>query len=79
VSAAGQLEIALNGAPAAATVVGRATGTDQIAGDTIITTNATNVVLSILNPAGNPTDLVITPDAGGSQAASATLLIRRLA
>jgi len=79
VNEAGQLEIALGGVGLPNTVVGRATGTNQIVGSTFITTNSTNSALSIINPVGNAAALTITPIAGGASAVSATLTIKRLA
>ena len=79
VTEAGQLVIALNGTQQASTVVGRATGTSQIFGSTLITTTTVNTVLSINNPLLNSTALTITPLAGGANAVSATLVIKRLA
>ena len=78
VTEAGQLQIALNGSGVANTVAGRATGTSQISGSTIITATV-GQVLSIINPAGNSTALTITPTAGGASAVSATLTLKRLA
>ena len=78
VSEAGQLELALNGTPVAATVVGRATTNSQIWANALVTTLAINTVLTVVNPAGNSTALTITPTAGGTHAVSATLVIRRL-
>jgi len=74
----GQLQLALNGIGLANTVVGRATGTSQLAGNTFITTTSINSVLSLINPVGNSTALTITPVAGGASAVSATLTIKTL-
>jgi len=60
------------------TVVGRATGTSQLVGTTLITTTKTNSILTVRNPAGNSTALTITPQAGGTRAVSASLVITRL-
>lgn len=83
VTEAGQLDLWLDsGAGAvelAQTVVGRATGTSQIVGSTLITTTVTNSVLSVRNPSGNSPALTITPVAGGTHAVSATLTIKQLA
>lgn len=75
---AGQLLLTLNGADLAYTVVGRATGTDQISATTLVSTTAVNSTLTVRNPAGNPTALTITPLAGGTRPVSATLLIERV-
>jgi len=79
VTEAGQLELYLNGAQLPATVAGRATGTSQISGDTLITTSVVNSILEVRNPVGNSTALTITPLAGGTHPVSATLVIKRLA
>ena len=60
------------------TVVGRATGTSQIVGHTLVSALA-GTFLSIRNPAGNSPALTITPSAGGTHAVSANLLIKRIA
>ena len=78
VNEAGQLLLTLNGADLAYTVVGRATGTDQIVGIALITTTGVNSVLTVRNPAGNPAALTITPLAGGTQSVSAQLVITEL-
>jgi hypothetical protein len=78
VTEAGQLQLAIGGVGLPNTVVGRATGTSQIVGDTVITTGAPNQVLSVINPVGNSTALTITPIAGGASAVSATLTIKKI-
>jgi hypothetical protein len=82
VSEPGQLQLSLDSGagavPLAATVYGRATGTSQITGESLVTTTVKNAVLSVINPTGNPTDLTITPLAGGTKPAAATLVIERL-
>lgn len=78
VSEAGQLALRLNGTMITNTVVGRATGTTQIIGNTIITTTTPNSLLSVLNPAGNNPALTITPTAGGTNAVTANLIITRI-
>ncbi len=74
----GQLVLTLNGNALAYTVVGRATGTTQIVGMAIVTTDTVNSVLTVRNPASNSTALTITPLAGGTQPVSAHLVITRL-
>jgi hypothetical protein len=74
----GQLLLKLNAVEVASTVVGRATGTSQLVGSTLITTAAVNTVLSVVNPTGNPGALTITPTAGGTKPVSATLMIMRI-
>jgi hypothetical protein len=77
VTEAGQLQVALGGAGLPDTVVGRATGTNQIVGSTIITATA-GQVLSIINPPGNAAALTVTPDAGGNTPVTATLSIKKV-
>jgi hypothetical protein len=60
------------------TVFGRATGTSLIAGEGLVTTTVPNSALEVLNPAGNTPALTITPDAGGTHAAAASLVIQQL-
>ena len=79
VTEAGQLQLELNGAPLAYTVVGRDTGSSQIVGKFLVETTVINSTLRVINPAGNPTALTITPLAGGANPVSAHLLIERLA
>ncbi len=71
----GQLILTLNGADLAYTVAGRATGTSQITLTALVQTTVINSILTVRNPAGNPTALTITPLAGGTRPVSATLLI----
>jgi hypothetical protein len=78
VTEAGQLVLALNGAELAYTVVGRATGTSAIAGESLVTTTSVNSVISVLNPAGAVTALTITPLAGGVDPVASSLIIERL-
>ena len=78
VAEAGQLLINLNGADQAYTVVGRATGTTQIVGMSLVTTTVINTLLEIRNPVGNAAALTITPLAGGTHPVSASLLIERI-
>jgi hypothetical protein len=78
VSEAGQLELTLNSAPLAYTVYGRATGTSQISGEALVTTTTVDSTISVLNPAGNSTALTITPLAGGTHPAVASIVIDQL-
>jgi hypothetical protein len=78
ISEAGQLILTLNGADLAYTVVGRATGTSQIVGVALVSTTSVNSILTVRNPAGNPTALTVTPLAGGTRPVSAHLVITRL-
>jgi hypothetical protein len=60
------------------TVYGRATGTSQIAGDALIAATAANSTVELRNPAGNTPALTITPVAGGTHPAVASIVIQRL-
>jgi hypothetical protein len=79
VSEGGQLDLSLNGVEQAFSVVGRATGTSQIVGITLVATAVPNSLLTVRNPAGNAGSLTITTTAGGASAVSAHLVIMRLA
>jgi hypothetical protein len=74
----GQLMLALNGVPLAYTVVGRATGTSQIVGMSLVTTSTTDSILNVQNPPDNSTALTITPLAGGTQTVTAHLVITQI-
>ncbi len=78
----GQLELTLDsGAVPVAlpyTVYGRATGTSEISGEALVTTTVANSVVSVVNPSDNSTALTITPLAGGTNAAAASLVIEQL-
>jgi hypothetical protein len=78
VTEAGQLALTLNGTELAYTVVGRATGTSQITGDTLVQTTAVDSVLTLENPPGESVALSMTPLAGGVDPVSATLVIKRI-
>ena len=78
VTEAGQLILTLNGEDLNYTVAGRATGTSQIVGMSIVTTTAVNSVLTVRNPAGNAAALTITPLAGGTRHVSAHLVITQI-
>ena len=78
VTEAGQLILTLNGEDLAYTVVGRATGTSQIVGMSIVETTVINAVLTVRNPAGNAAALTITPLAGGTRPVSAHLVITQI-
>lgn len=79
VSEAGQLELTLNRAPLAYTIVGRATGTSDISGKFLVDTTAINSILTVRNPAGNAAALTITPLAGRTNSVSAHLIIIQIA
>ena len=74
----GQLVLTLNGAELAYTVTGRPTGTSPIAEETLVQTTTADSVLTVRNPAGESTALTIEPRAGGTDPASATLIIQQL-
>jgi hypothetical protein len=78
VSESGQLELSLNGIPVATSVVGRATGTSQLVGDSLVTTTSADETLQVLNPAGNVGALTLSTDAGGSAPVGASLVIEQL-
>jgi hypothetical protein len=74
----GQLVLAQNGVELAQSVVGRATGTSQIVGTSIVTAASAGDSLQVNNPVGESTALSITPLAGGTDPVSAHLTILRL-
>jgi hypothetical protein len=79
VSEPGQLELVLNNAELAYTVVGRASPTSEIVGESLVSVTTPNSVLQVWNPSGDPIALTITPDAGDTAtAASASLVILQL-
>lgn len=77
VTEAGQLALTLNGSLLPYTVVGRATGTSQIVGTTLIVTESMNSVLTVVN-SSSYSAFTITPMAGGTNPVSASLVITRL-
>jgi hypothetical protein len=77
VDEAGQFELSLDGLEIPSSVVGRATRTSQLVGDSLVTTTSANETLEVLNPV-NPTGLTITPFAGGTNPVSASLVIQQL-
>jgi hypothetical protein len=74
----GQLELTLNGVALPYTVVGRATGTSEITGDSLVNVATVASVLAVVNPSGESTALTITPLAGGTMPVSASLVIQKL-
>ena len=78
ITEAGQLKLTLNGDTLEYTVIGRATGSSQIMGMFLVETTAINSVLTVRNPAGNPTALTVTPIAGGTSPVSAHLVITQI-
>ena len=73
-----QLGIELNGAIIPHTIVGRGTGTSQIVGNSLISTSSIFSVLRVINPFGNSLSYTLTPNAGGSNPVSASLIITRI-
>ena len=78
VSQSGQLLLTLNGADLPYTVVGRDTGTTQIVEMALVETTSVNSILTVRNPAGNSTALLITPLSGGTRPVSAHLVIMQI-
>ena len=78
VTEAAQLMLRVNGTEVPSSVVGRATGTNQLTATCLITTSVINSTLEVINPSGNSPALTITPVAGGTHAVSAHLVIKRL-
>ncbi len=78
IAEAGQLILQLNGTDIASSVVGRATGENQIEGESMVTTTLPNMVLTLSNPSGNPVSLTLSQNAGGIRAVSANLIITRM-
>ena len=78
VEEAGQLVVELDGTELLYTVVGRATGANQIVGLCLVETTLLDSILSINNPLGSASALTITPLAGGIDSVSAHLVIKRV-
>jgi hypothetical protein len=78
IAEAGQLILQLNGTDIASSVVGRATGENQIEGESMVTTTLPNMVLTLSNPSGNPVSLTLSQNAGGIRPVSANLIITRM-
>ena len=77
VTAAAQLQLSLNTVPLPETVVGRATGTTQIIGVSLVTTTSAGSILQVINPPTNP-GLTLPPNDGGTHPISAHLVIIRI-
>jgi collagen triple helix repeat protein len=73
----GQLEVSINGILQSYTVVGRATGTSAIVGQSLVTTTLADSEIAIEN-ASSSSALTITPNAGGTSPVSASLIIQQL-
>ena len=76
VTESGQLALSQNGVALGQSVVGRATGTSQIVGTSMVTASAGDT-LQVIN-SSSPAALTITPLAGGTNPVSAHLTILRL-
>ena len=77
VTAAAQLQLSLNTIPLPDTVVGRATGTTQIIGVSLVTTTSAGSILQVINPPTN-VGLTLPPNDGGTNPISAHLVIIRI-
>jgi len=75
--ASAQLALRINGTIDLTTVVGRSTGTDQIVGQSLVTTSTPNTIIEVVNN-GTVTALTLTPIAGGTHSVSAHLVIIRI-
>lgn len=73
-----QVDLALNYSESLSTVAGRATGTSQIAGMSLVTTTAIDTVLEVHNPAASSTSLTLTSSAGGANLVTAHLVIMQI-
>jgi hypothetical protein len=60
------------------TVFGRATGTSLISGEALVKTTSQDSAIEVRNPAGNTPALTITPKAGGTHAAVASIIVQQL-
>ena len=52
--------LVVNGVEDARTLVGCATGTSQIIGNTLLTTSTLNTIVSLNNPSGDPIALTVS-------------------
>jgi hypothetical protein len=82
ISEAGQVVLARNSGGGMVelpyTVYGRATGTSEISGEALVTTTVASSTLELRNPMGNTPALTITPLAGGTHPAVASLVIQQV-
>ena len=60
------------------TVYGRATGTSLISAEALVAITVANSAIELRNPAGNTPALTITPNAGGTHPAVASIVIQQL-
>jgi hypothetical protein len=77
VTQAAQIMLRLNSGLILDSVAGRATGSSQITGLSVVSTTTSNSVLEVINPPGN-TSFSIPPNDGGTQPISAHLVIIRI-
>ena len=77
-SAAAQLVLTLNNVELPNTVVGRASVNSQVNGTFIVTTAATNSVLTVRNPSASLVPITLTVSAGGADPVTAHLIVTRL-
>ncbi len=75
---AAQLQLRLNGAYIANSVVGRATGQTQIVGISLVTTTTANSILEVVNPPGNTVLTLPAVGSSGAQTFSDHLSIMRI-
>ena len=77
-----QLVIALNSGSGFVelpyTVFGRATGASVLSGEALVVSSAVNSSIELINPTGSLTALAVIPEAGGTHANVASLVIQRL-
>jgi hypothetical protein len=73
----GQLMLRLNSGLILDSVAGRATGSSQISGLSLVTTTTSNSVLEVVNPPGNLA-IAIPPNDGGTQPISSHVIILRV-
>lgn len=78
VTQSGQLVLTQNGVELTDTVVGRAAGSNQIVGFSLLTTESENTVITVRNPSGNGNVLTVTSSAGGLRPVSAHLVVVQL-
>lgn len=78
-SEAGQLQVAINGAGVPSTTTGQESVDGVISGQSVVTTDAANSVLSIINPATDASVITVTPTAGGANPTANQLTILKLA
>lgn len=62
----------------ARTTVGRATGTSQIVGETVMVIDTLPTSIQIRNPPGNATALTMTPIAGGATSVNVSAFIQKI-